>query len=97
MGQGCGRGAATALWTAVDALTKPTKRRMDRVEAGEWLEELANVGQGSFCRVEDYRAAMLAYGEIPALWDQAEWSLVTGRSPTLRAAPAASANGHRPT
>lgn len=67
---------ADALWAAVDGLTKPTRRKTERdFDAAEWLDELADVGQGSFCRISDYRAAVLAYGEIPALWDQAEWSL----------------------
>lgn len=71
--------AKRALWDAVDALTKPTTRKVGRdMDAAEWIDELADVGQGSFCRISDYRAAMLAYGQIPALWDQAEWSLGTG-------------------
>lgn len=66
------------LWAAVDSITQPTRRKLVRVEDADWLEELAKNGQGSFCRVADYRAAMLAYGEIPALWHQAEWALTTG-------------------
>jgi hypothetical protein len=60
----------------VDAITKPTRQKLKRLTESEFLEQLASdEGQGGFCRVEDYRAAVLAYGQIPCLWDQATWAV----------------------
>lgn len=81
-----------ALWSAVDAITKPTKRKLDRSPEAEWLEGVENEhpwqrrsGAFDVCDIAVYRAtvermhaAMLAYGEIPSLWDQATWALTTG-------------------
>lgn len=68
-----------ALWDAVDGLTKPTSRKVGRdINDADWLWELANDPTLTVCDVAAYRAATLAYGHIPALWDQAQWALTTG-------------------
>ena len=71
-----------ALWSAVDAITKPTKRKLDRSPEAEWLEALRHDPDITVCDVATYRAATLAYGEIPSLWDQATWALTTGSEQT---------------
>jgi len=78
-----GAAESRALWDAVDLITKATKRKADRdFDNAEWLWQLANDPTLTYCDVEAYRAATLAYGEIPALWDQAEWALTTGSEMT---------------
>lgn len=63
------------LWTAVDAITKPTTARLDRAADREYLDEVcAGIG-GVLCRIEDYRAVVRAFGTIPALWSQANWAV----------------------
>lgn len=71
-----------ALWTAVDAITKPTRRKVDRDTDADWLHELRDGTGITLCDVAAYRAATLAYGEIPSLWDQATWALTTGSEQT---------------
>lgn len=64
------------LWAAVQAITEPTKQRVDRGTEVGFLDDLASDdGQGGFCRIEDYRAAVLAYGAMPCLWLQAVWAV----------------------
>lgn len=87
----CGRDEAEKLWRAVDGITKPTRRKIDRDAeaeadlAAELLHDLAYNPTRVVCSIlEKQRADRLAadmtsaYGEIPALWDQAEWALTTG-------------------
>lgn len=88
------------LWAAVDAITQPTTQRLDRDTTFEddhpWLH-------GNTCHIGQYRAtlerieaATLAYGHIPALWDQANWAVFGseagdgsgGRSPLRERTPA---------
>jgi len=78
------------LWQAVDAITQPTRRKIDRDEqeidlAADILDSLANNPTRAWCSISEYRRAAqiasdqtLAYGHIPALWDQATWALTTG-------------------
>lgn len=81
----------TALYAALDALTRPTSRPIDRAPL-EWLGD----GRGTFCRVTDYRASILATGRIPSLWQQAEWALTGaeagdgsgGKTPSRERTPA---------
>lgn len=64
------------LWDAVHAITEPTRAKIKRGSDADFLDELASDGgQGGFCRVEDYHAAVLAYGRVPALWSQANWAV----------------------
>lgn len=67
-----------ALWEQVDALTKPSARRIDRETDAETLAAFTDPTNG-FCRVEDYRALVGSHGVIPSLWEQAELALETGR------------------
>lgn len=84
--------AIRRLWAAVDAITRPTRRKLTRSTDAEWLTEVTDArdwerraGGATVCDVAIYRAtiermhaAQLAYGEIPSLWDQATWALTTG-------------------
>jgi hypothetical protein len=71
-------GTTRDLWAAVDAITAPTQRKIGRTEQADWLEELASDPGVTVCDVARYRAATVAYGHIPSLWDQATWALTTG-------------------
>jgi hypothetical protein len=70
--------AIRGLWAAVDLITKPTSRKVDRGSDADWLEELRSDTTMRFCDVQAYRAATLAYGTVPSLWEQATWALTTG-------------------
>jgi hypothetical protein len=79
------------LWTAVDAITQPTTRRIHRAPL-----ELFDDPELTYCRLDQYQAATLAYGKIPPLWDQATWAVFGteagdgsgGRSPLRERTPA---------
>jgi len=66
-----------ALWAAVDAISRPTTRRVMRDADPDWLGELGTLSNG-FCDVNAYRAATVSHGTIPSLWEQAEMALTTG-------------------
>lgn len=76
------------LWAAVDAITKPTRVKIERDTESEWRTAVeADQGweHGTVCSVAVYRATLdrlraseSAYGNIPPLWDQAVWALTTG-------------------
>jgi hypothetical protein len=75
-----------ALWLAVDSLTKPTTRRINRERLAEWLETLATGPDASPRELAAYRAATVTHGVIPSLWAQAEAALTTG-SETVEGQP----------
>lgn len=68
----------SALWDAVDAITKPSMRQVTRDDAPEWLVELAEDATLTRCDVRSYRAATTNWGTQPSLWMQAEQALTTG-------------------
>lgn len=77
------QGDPAKLWEAVDALTRPTRRRVDReFESAEWLQSLADDPTITVCDVAAYRAATAKYGQIPSLWEQAEAAVGTGSEMT---------------
>jgi hypothetical protein len=90
-------GQRRRLWTAVDALTLPSKLKLHREPAeAEWLRELADDPTLRVCDVAAYRAATATWGAVPCLWAQAEAALGTGseaaegggRSPLRERSPA---------
>lgn len=66
-----------ALWLAVDAVTKPSTRRLNRDTESEYTFELRDTGS-LFCRVDKYRAATSGFGTVPSLWSQAVDALFGG-------------------
>lgn len=87
--------AGRRLWQAVDAITAPTHRKTHRDEATDDLAELWHTS-ATHCRVDVHTALVLAYGQIPPLWDQAMWAVFGseagdgsgGRSPLRERTPA---------
>lgn len=79
--------AKPRLWSAVDAITKPSTHRVPRAHqevdvAGELLADLASNPTRLMCSVLEKQRAdqlaadqTLAYGQVPSLWLQATWAV----------------------
>lgn len=78
-----------ALWAAVDAITKPTRRALLRDTNGDGVTNIATDRYGgAYCDISAYRAATTHRVTIPSLWDQSTEALATGDSETTDSRPA---------
>lgn len=63
-----------SLWDAVDKLVAPSRVKLERQQAGEWLTELAGQTDG-YCDLPSYKSATVVWATVPSLWDQSSLAL----------------------